>query len=297
MEDREPILGAMVINPHLYQKFMNEGKEFQNLLALYMFYTYHAQYQKTNQPYATNKFVQEGLGWGLEKVKRIKALLKKLGVIQMVRKGYFTYVKLVYIYTKKKITKLLENTEAKEPKVEVESPVEVEVEIDLNNIEMKSPMQEELEEGGIESERAENIKDVIYDILTADYNKVYRIDNSALVKWIVYCEKSNIKYTKNSLKQWIEKLDGELTIEQFQAVDRAIHKKWKNFYPISSQTSDYQRFLGRSIKLKEVIHIGLKDIYIENGRAIYGFEDGKQIHAESDRYEEIVRLFNVYEYL
>ena len=78
MEDREPILGAMVINPHLYQKFINEGKEFQNLLALYMFYTYHAQYQKTNQPYATNKFVQEGLGWGLEKVKRIKALLKKI---------------------------------------------------------------------------------------------------------------------------------------------------------------------------------------------------------------------------
>jgi hypothetical protein len=297
MEDREPILGAMVINPHLYQKFMNEGKEFQNLLALYIFYTYHAQLQKTNQVFATNKFVKKGLGWGEEKIKRIKAILKKLGVIQMVRKRYSTYIKLVYIYTKKRISKLLENTEAKEPKVEVESPLEVEVEIDLNNIEMKSPMQEELEESGIESKRAENIKDVIYDILTADYNKVYRIDNSALVKWIVYCEKSNIKFTKNSIKQWIEKLNGELTIEQFQAVDRAIHKKWKNFYPISSQTSDYQRFLGRSIKLKEVIHRGLKDIYIENGRAIYGFEDGKQIRAKSDRYEEIVRLFELYEYL
>ena len=72
MEDREPIIGAMVINPHLYQKFMNEGKEFQNLLALYIFYTYHAQLQKTNQVFATNKFVKNGLGWGEEKIKRFK---------------------------------------------------------------------------------------------------------------------------------------------------------------------------------------------------------------------------------
>jgi len=158
---------------------------------------------------------------------------------------------------------------------------------------MKSPMQEELEEGGIESERAENIKDVIYDILTADYNKVYRIDNSALVKWIVYCEKSNIKYTKNSLKQWIEKLDRELTIEQFQAIDRAIFKKWKNFYSVSKLESKYQQFVGRTLKYNDTIYENLEDIVIQDRKISYIFRDGKSLTTLLEN-DDVNALFGRY---
>ena len=283
MQEQEPVTDAMVINPNLYRKFMKVGKDFHNLLALYIFYTYHAQHQKTNQPYATDKFVQNGLGWGLEKVKRIKALLKKLGVIEIVRKGYYCYVKIIYIYTKQKVKEVLENTEVykkeEKPKVETED-IEENREEEIEISDMKSPIQEELEESGIESKRAWNIRDLIYDVFVENSNKNYQIDNSALIKWIVYCEKNSIRYTKNSLREWIKKLDGELIIEQFQAVNKAIYRKWKNFYPITAKESDYQRFLGRNIKLNDIIHIGLKDVYInEERRAIYQFKDGKEIRA------------------
>ena len=35
------------------------------------------------------------------------AILKKLGVIEMVRKGYYSYIKLIYIYSRKKIEEIL----------------------------------------------------------------------------------------------------------------------------------------------------------------------------------------------
>jgi len=301
---QEPIREAMIINPNLYRTFMKAGKDFHNLIAMYLFYTYNAQHQRTNQPHATDKFVQTGLGWGLEKVKRIKALLKKLGVIKMVRKGYFTYVKVVYIYTKRKMDEILENTEVyiEEPQVKVEpKPKIIEVEQTIEEIvellETTSPMVEELEENGIESKKAVNIRNNVYDVLTEKSDKTYEIDNSALIKWISYCENNSIKYTKNNIKQWVEKLDGELIVEQFQSVDKAIYRKWKNFYSITAKESDYQRFLGRNIELNDIIHIGLKEVYIKDKRAIYEFEDGKKIRANSQDSEEIVKLFERYEYI
>ena len=312
MQEQEPIIDAIVINPNLYRMFMKTGKDFHNLIAMYLFYTYNAQHQKTNQPYATDKFAQDGLGWGLEKVKRIKALLKKIGVIKMVRKGYFTYVQVVYIYTKRKVEEILENAEVyieepqvkvepkPEPKIiKVEEVKEIEPERTIEEIvellETNSPMVEELEESGIESKKAVNIRNNVYDVLTEKSDKIYEIDNSALIKWISYCENNSIKYSKNNIRQWIQKLDGELIVEQFQSVNKAIYRKWKNFYSITAKESDYQRFLGRNIKLNEIIHIGLKDIYIEDKRAIYQFEDGKQIRANSQDSKEIVKLFEMYE--
>ncbi len=222
----------------------------------------------------------------------------------MVRKGYFTYVKVVYIYTKRKMDEILENTEVyiEEPQVKVEpKPKIIEVEQTIEEIvellETTSPMVEELEENGIESKKAVNIRNNVYDVLTEKSDKTYEIDNSALIKWISYCENNSIKYTKNNIKQWVEKLDGELIVEQFQSVDKAIYRKWKNFYPITAKESDYQRFLGRNIELNDIIHIGLKEVYIKDKRAIYEFEDGKKIRANSQDSEEIVKLFERYEYI
>jgi len=40
---QKPITEAIVIHPHLIQKFMKYQKDYANLLALYTFYLYNAQ--------------------------------------------------------------------------------------------------------------------------------------------------------------------------------------------------------------------------------------------------------------
>jgi hypothetical protein len=60
MEHQE-IENPIIIHSHLLQKFMRHGKDFANLLALYSFYIYHAQLQKTNQLLATDEFTKKGM--------------------------------------------------------------------------------------------------------------------------------------------------------------------------------------------------------------------------------------------
>ncbi len=69
---------TVIFHHHTIQKLMKQGKDFPSLFALYTFYVYHAHHQKTNSPLATNDFVRRGLGWSLDKVKRIKRALKEL---------------------------------------------------------------------------------------------------------------------------------------------------------------------------------------------------------------------------
>ena len=59
----EPIENPIVLHPHLLQKFLKHGKDYANLLALYSFYLYHAQLQKTNKPLATDEFTRKGMNW------------------------------------------------------------------------------------------------------------------------------------------------------------------------------------------------------------------------------------------
>ena len=73
---QEPIKEAIVIHPHLIQKFMKYQKDYANLLALYTFYLYNAQLQKTNKILATDNFTHNGLNWAIDRVKRIKKILK-----------------------------------------------------------------------------------------------------------------------------------------------------------------------------------------------------------------------------
>jgi hypothetical protein len=72
----EPIENPIVIHPHLLQKFLKHGKDYANLLALYSFYLYHAQRQKTNQPLAPDEFTRKGMNWAMERVKKTKKILK-----------------------------------------------------------------------------------------------------------------------------------------------------------------------------------------------------------------------------
>jgi hypothetical protein len=99
MEEQEPLEDLIVIHPHLLQKFMRQGKDFANLLALYTFYTYQAKLQKTNQPLATDEFTRKGMNWAMDRVKKTKKLLKKMNLIAVIQKGFYSYIHLPFIYT------------------------------------------------------------------------------------------------------------------------------------------------------------------------------------------------------
>ena len=103
----QPIENPIVIHPHVLQRFLKHEKDYANLLALYAFYLYHAQLQKTNQPLVTDNFTRKGMNWAIDRVKRIKKILKDMKLIEVVQKQKYYYVLLFFIYTKKKIGEIL----------------------------------------------------------------------------------------------------------------------------------------------------------------------------------------------
>ncbi|KKN02488.1 hypothetical protein LCGC14_1117140, partial [marine sediment metagenome] len=83
--------------------FLSMGKDYSNCLGLYHFYCYTGRWQKSNQPYATTKFVSQGIGWSENKVKRIKRTLRQLGLIEDVVVNEETgqhksYIKVNFLY-------------------------------------------------------------------------------------------------------------------------------------------------------------------------------------------------------
>jgi len=108
-ESEEPI----VLSKHLIDLLLSQPNPGE-LLALYTFYYYTAKWQKTNQPHCTNSYVSTGLLWGIDKVEKYKARLKKLGLIENVIAkndrgqitGYYIYVN--FIWSKEKVDSLLE---------------------------------------------------------------------------------------------------------------------------------------------------------------------------------------------
>jgi len=71
-------------------------------LALYSFYCYTGKWQKTNQPKCTVKYIAKGMKWSVEKVRKIKAILKTLSLIEdypQKTNGKITnwYTKITYI--------------------------------------------------------------------------------------------------------------------------------------------------------------------------------------------------------
>jgi hypothetical protein len=69
--------------------------------------------------------------------------------------------------------------------------------------------------------------------------------------WLVYCDKHAIKYSKNNLKHWNEKLKNRTTLEQKEAIFTAVKKKWKNFYIEPIKESKYHKFLSKSLMLEK----------------------------------------------
>jgi hypothetical protein len=73
------------------------------LIALYVFYAYTSNWQKTNQPKCTTNYVAKGLGWSDRKVQMYKKILIDMKLVEdVVRKddkgkikGW--YIKLHYV--------------------------------------------------------------------------------------------------------------------------------------------------------------------------------------------------------
>ena len=261
MESEQPIEELLILHPHLLQKFMRQGKDFANLLALYTFYTYQAKIQKTNQPLATDEFTRKGMNWAGDRVKKTKRLLKKMGVIEVVQKGYYSYIKLPFIYTKKKIGEILGNfmsqiTTKKSPK--------------LSKTEASTPKKEQ--------ETKTRLKPSVPSV------------PSVLKLWLEYCDKNRIRYNKINIKHWNKKLEKRVTIEQQEAVYKAINNKWKDFYITPKKESKLHKLLGKSLMMDKDCDT-LLDIGYKNKKYIYQFKNIRVTTAQPP-----IELFERYGY-
>ena len=253
MEHEEPLEDLIIINPHLLQKFMRQGKDFANLLALYTFYTYQAKVQKTNQPLATDEFTRKGMNWAIDRVKKTKKILKEMKLIEVVQHRKYYYVHLFFIYTKKKIAEILGNnveTEVSSPKKAKEKE-EPKATAQPKSIPTQAPL---------------------------------------LKQWLEYCDKKRIKYAKNNIKYWEEKLKKRVTIEQKEAVYNAIDKGWKDFYVTPIKESKYHKFLGKSLMMDRDCNT-LIDIEFKNNQFIYQFKNIRVLSSVAP-----LKLFNRYGY-
>ncbi|CAA6825414.1 MAG: Unknown protein [uncultured Sulfurovum sp.] len=232
----EPIENPIVIHPHLLQRFLKQGKDYANLLALYSFYLYHAQLQKTNQPLATDEFTRKGMNWAIDRVKKTKKLLKEMKLIEVVQKKKYYYIHLFFIYTKKKIGEILGTS--------------------------------------TESEASAPNKP------KTTKNETTRLKPSVpsvpilLEKWLLYCDKNAIKYSKNNLHYWNKKLENRLSIDQQKAIYTAMSRGWKDFYLVSIKESKYHKFLGKSLMMEKDCDT-LVDIAFKEKRFIYQFKNIK----------------------
>jgi len=233
----EPIDNPIVIHPHLLQRFLKHGKDYANLLALYSFYIYHAQLQKTNQPLVTDEFTRKGMNWAIDRVKKTKKILKEMKLIEVVQKRKFYYVHLFFIYTKNKIGEILGN--CKESEVLASNEPKKESKKEVTRLKPSTPSVPPL-----------------------------------LSKWIEYCDKSGIRYGKNNLRYWEKKLDKRLSIDQQNAIYNAINHKWKDFYLVSIKESKYHKFLGKSLMMDKDCDT-LLDIGYRDSKYIYQFKNIK----------------------
>jgi len=277
--NQQNILNPIVIHPHLMQKFMSHKKEFANLLALYSFYIYHAQLQKTNQPLATDEFTRRGLNWAMERVKKTKRLLKEMKIIEVVQKRKFYYIHLFFIYTKKKINELMQNDKPQNVSKDIPKAKEKKQE--------KSSFEKTLISNQLHPKKIDEIMGKLFQIKGVEK---YIFSNEVFTKWLIYCEKRKLKYTKSHLKNWLDVLDKRTTIEQKEAIYTAISKNWQNFYIVPIKKSQYHHFLGRSIKAERYCE-KLIDVDIQNDIFLYQFKNMK-VRTQ----EPIDKLFDRCEY-
>ena len=267
----------IIINLNLIRKFQKQGKDFANLLGLYTFYITHAQLQKTNRPLATDSFTAHGLKWGIDKVKRIKRILKELEVIGVVQVRQYYYVHLFFIYTKKKIGEVLggmveTNIDTPIAKEEEKNKEEVKEEKtqETPKVKVKSLFELTLIEEKVHPKRVDKIIKMFLDIKKL---QSYKVSAKLFAKWCVYCDRNKIPYSASNLKYWIKKLDKRVNIEQEEAVYKAMEKGWKDFYLEDIKDSRFHTYLGRSLQMDGRECLVLQNVSKEGDKFVLQFSN------------------------
>jgi len=106
----------ILISPSLYEFFLANRKMGLESLLLYIHLQYTARRQKTNQVWANDTYLVKGLGFGIRKMKVLKAFLKSSGLIEYIQsradRGRMmkTYIRLPYIHQRDTVEKLTGGT-------------------------------------------------------------------------------------------------------------------------------------------------------------------------------------------
>ena len=303
----------LIIHPHLMQKFLKYDKDYSNLLALYFFYLYQAKLQKTNSILATDNFTKNGIGWGLDKVKRIKRILKKLEVITLTQTSNYSYIQILHIYTQKKTIAILKSisglfdkkepkkkekgleSEASAPKKEQEKstlatpPLKSETKA-VDFVVSKSLFQKTLETNKIDAHKIDFLRTTFKELFI-ELKFTQPLNQKLLAKWIIYCENSTLSYNKEHLKNWLKLFQTYTSIELEKAIYTSINKKWKNFYLPDSKTSKYLPYLGKDLMLEKHCK-NLKDVKFQEGQFVYIFEN-----STIKSRDKIADMFEKYEYI
>lgn len=97
LEDKLLILDIKTVS------FLLSQENGVDILALYIFYYKTAKLQKTNQVWATRKFVLDALHWGPKRFLKAQAVLKKYNLVEVVKDSKPNgkwYIKINYIRSK-----------------------------------------------------------------------------------------------------------------------------------------------------------------------------------------------------
>ena len=267
MEENTPIEELIIINPHIIQKFMRHGKDYANLLALYTFYTYHAKQQKTNQPLATDEFTRRGMNWAIDRVKKTKKLLKEMKLVEVIQKGQYSYIKLPFIYTQRKVGEILGNI--------------------ANQVDKIKPKVEKLKKALKPSKSKVSAPNKEIEVNLKPSTPTMP---PLLKQWIEYCDKESVKYNKNNIKHWEDKVKNRTTIEQQMGIYKAIESGWKNFYITPIKESKVHKLLGKSLMMEKDCDT-LLDIIYKDKKYIYIFKNIRVVSTEPP-----IKLFDKYGY-
>jgi hypothetical protein len=104
----------------LFLAYEEAGRNGMDAYLLYSHLMYVGRWQSTNQVWANNSYIRNGLNWGETRLKKAKDLLKELGLMEVIKskpdkknKGKFskTYIKIITHspLSEKDTTALLEN--------------------------------------------------------------------------------------------------------------------------------------------------------------------------------------------
>lgn len=73
----------VILSKYLMDRFLEEQNA-GDIIALYCFYYYTAQWQKTNQPKINNIYTLNGLHWSKERLQKAKKILRELNLIESI---------------------------------------------------------------------------------------------------------------------------------------------------------------------------------------------------------------------